>query len=65
LPHAEKATLKISDISGRVVKMISGDFEEGYNQITLGKPELNVSGVLYYELVTSFGTQTRKMIVIE
>ena len=64
LPTATNATLTISDISGRTLKVINQDFAQGYNEISLEKEELNVSGILYYRLDTPNHTATKKMILI-
>ncbi len=65
LPESAQATLTIYDASGRVIKEIVNDYESGYNTIQLGKEELNVSGVLYYELQSGSFIASKKMIVIE
>ncbi len=65
LPEAAGATLTITDISGRVVKVVSGDFAKGYNEVKLRRDELNVTGVLYYRLDTKDFTATRKMILMD
>ncbi|MCB9327055.1 MAG: T9SS type A sorting domain-containing protein, partial [Lewinellaceae bacterium] len=62
LPHDAATTLIIRDVSGREVKKISGNFEKGYNEITLEKGTLT-SGVYYYTLTTGEFTASRKMIV--
>jgi hypothetical protein len=65
LPEATQATISISDASGKVLKVVKGDFDKGYNNVELSSRELPASGVLYYQLSTSTDTATRKMIVIE
>jgi hypothetical protein len=65
LGEAARATLTLTDVSGRVVKVVSGDYPKGYNEIRLKRSELNVSGVLYYRLETENFTATRKMILMD
>jgi hypothetical protein len=65
LPEATSATLTVSDVQGKVVKVVNGDFNRGYNQVTLQRSELGVSGVLYYRLETANNTATRKMILVD
>ena len=60
-----QVSLKFFDISGKLVKNISGDYKAGSNQLTISAKELMGSGVLYYQLETQGFTATRKMIVIE
>lgn len=62
LPEAGKATLKIYDLSGNVLKVISGNYQKGFNEITLNYNDLGGSGVFFYQLETSSNTATRRMI---
>jgi hypothetical protein len=65
LPEAATATLTISDVAGKVVKVIKNDFAKGQNIINVNSTELNASGVLYYQLATDKYNATRKMVIIE
>ena len=65
LPAAAKATLKVYDVAGKVLKVIEGDYAKGYNQISLNSSDLSATGVLYYQLDTDTNSATRKMIIIE
>jgi hypothetical protein len=60
LPEASTAVLTVFDMSGKVVTVMEGAFEKGYNQIAL--QNLNATGVLYYTLETANNTATRKMV---
>ena len=62
LPEASKATLKVYDLSGKELKVISGQFQKGYNEIMLTQKELGASGVLFYQLETPSHTATRRMV---
>ncbi len=62
LPEAGKATLTVYDLSGKVLKVVSNDFEKGYNEINLSHNELGASGVLFYQLETTSQTATRRMV---
>ena len=61
LPEATTATLNIYDGSGRLLKVIEGDFAKGYNTVSVSEEELS-GGLLHYQLVTPMGTATLKMI---
>lgn len=63
LPEASEATLSVYDVSGKVLKVVSGNFSKGYNQIRINSNELRGSQVLYYRLESLTGTTTRKMII--
>jgi hypothetical protein len=65
LPEATSATLTISDVQGKVVKVIDQDFVKGYNQVNLNRNELGATGVLYYRLDTDTDSATRKMILVD
>ena len=65
LPEATSATLAISDVQGKVVKVIQGDFAKGFNQIDLRRSELGATGVLYYRLETATDSAIRKMILVD
>ncbi|MFK7806169.1 MAG: cohesin domain-containing protein, partial [Saprospiraceae bacterium] len=61
LPEASSAAILIYDASGKLLKQVEGDFEKGYNNISVSKEDLT-PGLLHYQLVTPNGTATRKMI---
>jgi len=65
LPQAATATLTVSDVSGKVLKVVKGNFPAGYNEISLNRRELSVSGVLYYQLETPTDSAIKKMILIQ
>jgi len=65
LPEAASATIKINDVTGRLLKIIEGDFVKGYNQVRLNSDELGAKGVLSYTVETVEYTATKKMIIVE
>jgi hypothetical protein len=65
LPEAMPAHLSIFDITGRLMKRVEGDFQRGYNQITIDGDDLRSRGVLYYQLETRDYLATKKMVLIE
>jgi hypothetical protein len=65
LPEATSATITISDVSGKVLRVIEGDYARGYNQVTVKRDELSGAGVLYYQLDTANDSATKKMILID
>ena len=65
LPSAGDATLKVLDVTGKVVKQLTGTYAKGNNSIVLTKAELGTSGVLYYQLESGDYTATKKMIIVE
>ena len=66
LPEASSATITISDVTGKVVKVVKGDYAKGYNTVTLKRSDIRVSnGVLSYQLETATHSATKQMIIIE
>ena len=57
--------MKIYDVSGRILKVIEGDFSRGYNEVSIESGDLNSAGVLYYQLDTPTDSSTKKMILID
>jgi Secretion system C-terminal sorting domain len=64
LPEAGAATLRITDMEGRVIKQMDGLFAKGLNTVTVNGGELP-KGVLFYELCSGNNTAAKKMIVVE
>jgi len=66
LPSASAATISVYDVTGKVIKRVTQDYEKGYNVIELNRSDLGAAvGVLYYQLESGDFTETKKMIVIE
>jgi hypothetical protein len=65
LPVASSAKISVYDASGKMVKVINGDYARGINTVILNKSDLNVSGVLYYQIDTPTHTATKKMVILE
>lgn len=62
LPEATNATLKVYDLSGRVLKLVNGDFEKGLNEVNIQGKDLNATGIIFYQISTADWTATNKMI---
>ena len=66
LPEDSKATLTISDASGKVLQIIRGEYAAGYNTINVSKEQLQgASGVLSYTLTAGEHTTTKQMVVVK
>jgi hypothetical protein len=64
-PEDAEAVLTISDVTGKVLKMIRTQANKGYNMFTVRSEELSAVGVLSYTVSTADFTATRKMVIIE
>ncbi len=65
LPTASATTMTIFDMSGKVVKVLGGNYEKGYNQILIDGKAFNDHGMFYYQLATDNGIETKKMILLK
>jgi hypothetical protein len=65
LPADENVTLRIMDVTGKVLIRKTGKYNKGYNSITLDVSEINGSGILYYQLDTERNSASKKMIIIK
>ncbi len=65
LPEASKAALKVYDVTGKIVKVVSGEFAKGYNSINLDRADIQGNGMLYYQLDTPTDSATRRMILVD
>ncbi|HMQ89561.1 MAG TPA: T9SS type A sorting domain-containing protein, partial [Flavilitoribacter sp.] len=65
LPEAAQAEITVHDASGRVLRLIRGDFAKGYNRLTLSRNDFgNATGILYYTVTAGEHRDTKKMMVI-
>ncbi|MEY2905367.1 MAG: hypothetical protein RJA52_1383 [Bacteroidota bacterium] len=64
LPEAAKATLTFSDITGRVLKVIKGDYSKGLNQVGISAKELSHSGIVLYTMTSGEYTETKRMMIL-
>ncbi len=65
LPESTFAKLTVYDVSGKVLRVVEGEYTKGYNEISLNQAQLAGTGVLYYQLDTDTNSATKKMILIK
>ena len=65
LPETTTATLKVFDVSGKVLRLIKVEGVQGYNSIEINRADLQGTGVLYYQVETANHTATMKMILVD
>ena len=58
-----KASLTITDVTGRVVKVYEGVYPKGLTQVQVR--DVESKGLLYYQLLTEDGLLVKKMIQVE
>jgi hypothetical protein len=59
------ARLTVYDATGKMIYQQEAVFETGYNEVSIGKSDLPVSGVLYYQLEAGAWKDTKKMIMLD
>jgi hypothetical protein len=64
LPEACKSSLKVYDVTGKVVFELTDQFESGYNEINLDAKTIEAAGTLYYQFNSEKYRATRKMILL-
>jgi hypothetical protein len=65
LPESSRATLRVYNMSGQLVKTVIGDFDKGYNEVNFRPDDLGKAGVYWYELETPAHSDRKKMILID
>ncbi|MBK9012934.1 MAG: hypothetical protein IPM82_02000 [Saprospiraceae bacterium] len=66
LPEAGQAQLTITDATGRVLKVLAGQCQKGYNEFRMTREELGMgAGILYYRLAAGSEKATRMMLLLE
>ncbi len=63
LPESNEVTFRFFDTSGRLLETKGGYFEMGYQELKIRKDELQVIGLVFYEMQTEKGLKVGKMIV--
>ena len=65
LPTAATTTVKVFDVSGKVLSSVEVEGVKGYNTVELNRGQLSATGVLYYQVETANHTATMKMILVD
>ncbi len=65
LPQEGNASIKVYDVTGKLILSKEKVFTKGLNTVIIKGNELNVSGVLYYQLIYGNSSATRKMILMD
>jgi hypothetical protein len=65
LPTTMQASITIFNINGQVIKVISGEFSKGKNQLIVKNDLFADGGVYYYQLNTDSFHSTKRMVYIK
>ncbi len=63
LPSAGSANLNFYDVTGKLIKQITGNYSKGLNKVNISAKTLGLQGMIYYELEMGDQRQSRKMII--
>lgn len=63
LPEDARATVRVFNANGQLVRTVVGDYHKGYNEARFRAAELGAPGVYYYEVETPTHSERRKMVV--
>ena len=65
LPESGHAKMKFFDVTGNLLKVVEGEFNQGYNEINISSADFPLDGLfLYYQLEAVGYTATKKMILM-
>ncbi len=48
-----------------MLTQVKGDYEKGYNEVSIDKSNLQASGVVYYRLMTNEFEGIKKLMIVE
>src|SRR5690606_28582692 len=64
LPESGTAKLKFFDLTGNLLNVVEGEFEQGYNEISVSSADFPLNGLIYYRLEFGHHFATKKMILM-
>lgn len=59
-----EAVVTISNVEGRIIKTVKGEFAKGLNTVQFNRGDLE-AGILFYQVTAGDFSAVKKMIVIE
>ena len=65
LPEASRAKLVFYDVTGQLLRSVSGNYNKGYNALRISKSEIGASGLIYYQLESGTYTAMKHMMLLE
>lgn len=64
LPETARATLRVFNSAGQMVRMVVGEFAKGYNEVRFEQSDLGTPGVYWYELESADRSDRKKMVLM-
>lgn len=65
LPETARATLRVFNAAGQLVRTLVGEFAKGYNEVRFEQGDFGTPGVYWYELESADRSDRKKMILID
>jgi hypothetical protein len=65
LPKATDATLRIVDVNGHILRSWTDKYAAGIHEVKINSEDINVSGIVSYQLISDDQMLTKKMILLE
>jgi hypothetical protein len=65
LAESGSVSLKLTDVTGKLLKQVQANYNSGYNTIEIDARDLGLGGVMYYTLESGDFVSTKKMVVIK
>ncbi|MEL7122206.1 MAG: T9SS type A sorting domain-containing protein, partial [Bacteroidota bacterium] len=65
LPQTSEVTITFNDVTGKVLKVVNGQYGAGLNTLDIETAELRTTGIVYYTVETEDKVVTKKMVIIE
>jgi len=65
LTQSAQGILKVTDVTGRVIKSVDREWNKGYNEVWLDRREVKVNGILFYSFESGEFKATKRMILLQ
>ncbi|GJM36070.1 MAG: hypothetical protein DHS20C18_50710 [Saprospiraceae bacterium] len=65
LAEAGVVRMRVYDLAGRTIYQMERQFESGYNELLIGKSDLSITGIMYYQIEAGNWKDTKKMMLTE
>jgi hypothetical protein len=65
IPASGEAVITIRDLNGREILSRKGVYDQGYQELSLTRNDLPVSGLLFYDIESAGVKQSKKMLILD
>lgn len=64
IPSIAMVELSVFDVTGKLLYVIESEYNAGYNEVELSADDIDIDGVLYYQIKSGDFAATKKMILM-